>query len=97
MSSVGGGVSKGEVPGNLGVYGFQPHVMSYGLLNTAAAVSVSAPPSHGQLSKMLLGGGGSGSQQHPSHTHSHASSNRPGRSDGSGGGLSKTASAQGKH
>ena len=65
--------SKGEVPStsmNLVTYGFQPHphMMPYGLLNTAA-VAVTGSPSHGQLSKMLLSGGSQQPPQHLSHAH----------------------------
>ena len=64
--------SKGEVPStsmNLVTYGFQPHphmVPYCGLLSTAA-VAVTGSPSHGQLSKMLLGGGSQQPPQHLSH------------------------------
>ena len=67
--------SKGEVPStsvNLIQYGYpQPQMMSYGLLNAPGP-----SPSHGQLSKMLLGG----SQLQP---HPHPPSSRSSKVDGS--------------
>ena len=71
--------SKGEIPSTsvnlMTTYAFQPHphMVPYGLLNPTA-VAVTGSPSHGQLSKMLLGGG----SQQPQHlTHSHLPSPPP--------------------